>query len=59
MLNSIKKREDQEKSEVLASLQKQVKVYRLQHELCKQNFHEDIKKYLNLSLNILKMSLRR
>ena len=44
MLYSIKDREDLEKSNELVSLQDQVKAVRLQDELGKQNFHEDMKK---------------
>ena len=44
MLYSIKKREDLENLEELASLQNQVKLVRLQDKLGKQNFHEDMKK---------------
>ena len=44
MLYSIKDREDLENLEELVSLQDQVKVVRLQDKLCKQNFHEDMKK---------------
>ena len=44
MLYSIKNREDLENLNELASLQDQVKVVRLQDNLGKQNFHEDMKK---------------
>ena len=44
MLYSIKDREDLEKLEELASLQNQVKAVRVQDNLGKQNFHEDMKK---------------
>ena len=44
MFYSIKKREDLENLEELASLQNQVKVVRLQDKLGKQNFHEDKRK---------------
>ena len=44
MLYSIKDRKDLDELNELASLQKQVKVVRLQDKLGKQNFHEDIKK---------------
>ena len=44
MLYSIKDREDLEKLNKLASLQDQVKAVRLQDELGKQNFHEDMRK---------------
>ena len=44
MLYSIKDREDLENLEELASLENQVKVVKLQDKLCKQNFHEDMKK---------------
>ena len=53
MLYSIKDREDIEKLEELALLQNQVKVVKLQDKLGEQNFHEDIKKSLNLLLNHL------
>ena len=53
MLYSIKDREDIEKLEELALLQNQVKVVKLQNKLGEQNFHEDIKKSLNLLLNHL------
>ena len=44
MLYSIKDREDLGNLIELASLQDQVKVVRLQDELGKQKFHEDMKK---------------
>ena len=44
MLFAINNREDLDKLEELASLQDQVKAVRLQDKLCKQNFHEDMKK---------------
>ena len=44
MLYAIKDREDLEKLEDLVSLEKQVKVVKLQDKLGKQNFHEDMKK---------------
>ena len=44
MLYSIKDREDLENLNELASLQDQVKAIRLQDNLGKQNFHEDMKK---------------
>ena len=44
MLFPIKDREELNKLEELASLQDQVKVFRLQDKLGKQNFHEDMKK---------------
>ena len=44
MLYSIKDREDLEKLNELVSLENQVKVVRLQDNLGKQNFHEDMKK---------------
>ena len=44
MLFPIKDREDLEKLNELASLQKEVKAVRLQDKLGKQNFHEDMKK---------------
>ena len=59
MLYSIKNIEELEKLNELVSLQNQLKVDRLQGMLGKQNFHEDMKKYLNLSLNQIKMSLKR
>ena len=58
MLYSIKDREELEKLNELVSLQNQVKVDRLQDKLGKQNFHEDMKKKLNLSLNHLKILLK-
>ena len=58
MLYSIKDREDLENLEELVSLQDQVKVVRLQDKLVKQNFHEDMKKFLNLLLNQLKTHLK-
>ena len=48
MLYSIKDREDLENLEELVSLQSQVKAVRLQHNLGKQNFHEDMKKVSEL-----------
>ena len=56
MLYSTKDREDLEE---LVSLESQVKPVRLQDKLGRLNFHEDMKKYLNPSLNLLKMSLKR
>ena len=47
MLFAINNREDVEDLNELASLQDQVKAVRLQNELGKQNFHEDMKKYSN------------
>ena len=44
MLYSIKDREDLEKLNELVSLENQVKVVRLQDNLGKQNFREDMKK---------------
>ena len=44
MMFAINNREDLDKLEELALLQDQVKVVRLQDKLCKQNFHEDMKK---------------
>ena len=44
MLFAIKNREDLENLKELASLKNQVKNFRLQDELGKQNFHENIKK---------------
>ena len=58
MLYSIKDREDLENSEEFVSLQAQVKNVRLQDKLGKQNFHEDLKKKLNLLLNHLKILLK-
>ena len=40
----LRKIDDLEKLEELASLQNQVKEVRLQYKLVKQNFHEDMKK---------------
>ena len=50
MLYAIKDREDLEKLNELVSLQDQVKAVRLQEKLGEQNFHEDMKKFLNQSL---------
>ena len=58
MLYSIKDREDLENLNELVSLQDQVKTVKLQDKLGKQNFHEDMKKFLNLSLNHLKIHLK-
>ena len=44
MLYSIKDREDLGNLNELVSLQDQVKTMRLQDEICKQNFHEDMEK---------------
>ena len=63
MLFPIKDREDLEKLNELASLQKEVKSVRLQDKLGKQNFHEDMKKVFepvtksleNTSQNITKV----
>ena len=44
MMFAINNREDLDKLEELASLQDQVRVFRLQDKLGKQNFHEDMKK---------------
>ena len=49
--------EDLQKLDKAASLQNQVEFVSLQDKLGKQNFHEDIRKYLNLSLNHLKTPL--
>ena len=49
MLYSIKDGEDLEKLEELASLQNQVKVFRLQGKLGEQIFHENIKKSIRTS----------
>ena len=59
MLFSIKNIEDLQNLNELVSLENQVKAVRLQDKLGKQNLHEDMKKYSNLSLNLLKMSLKR
>ena len=58
MMFAINNREDLDKLIELASLQDQVKVVRLQVKLGKQNFHEDMKKYLNQLLNHLKLLLK-
>ena len=47
MWHSIKNGEDLDNLKVLVSLQNQVKELRLQDKLGEQNFHENIKKYLN------------
>ena len=47
MLYSIKNRKDLEILEELASLQNQVEEVWLQDRLGKQNFHENIQKYLH------------
>ena len=57
MLHSIENRDDLEKLNELVSLQNQVKVLNLQHELEKQNFPKVWKKYLNPLLKQLKMPL--
>ena len=44
MMFAINNREDLDKLEELASLQDQVKIFRLQDKLGKRNFHEDMKK---------------
>ena len=44
MLYSNKDREDLKELNELAALQDQVKTVRLQDKLCRQNFHEDMKK---------------
>ena len=44
MLYSIENRDDLEKLDELISLQNQKKALRLQNELEKQNFHENMKK---------------
>ena len=54
----IKHREDIQNLNELISLESQVKAVRLQDRLGKQKFHEDMKKYLNLSLNLLKILLK-
>ena len=58
MLYSKKDREDLENLEELVSLQDHVKVVKLQDKFGKQNFHEDIKRSLNLLLNHLKILLK-
>ena len=58
MLFPFKDREDLEKLNELVSLQDQVKAVRLQDKLGKQNFHEDMKKFLNQLLNHLKTPLK-
>ena len=50
--------EDLEKLNELVSLQDQVKTVRSQDKLGKQNFNEDMKKFLNLLLNHLKKLLK-
>ena len=45
MIYSIKDREDSKDLNESASLQNQVQAKRLQDKLCKQNFHEDMKKF--------------
>ena len=57
MLFSFKTREDLDETEEVISLPNQVEALRLQDELCKQNFQEDLKKCLSPSVNILKMYL--
>ena len=57
MLYSIKNREDLENLNQLVSLQEQVKAVRLQDKLGKENFHENIKKYLKQLLIQLKNDL--
>ena len=46
MLYSIKDREDRQNLNELVSLESQVKAVRLQDELGKQNFHENMKKVI-------------
>ena len=58
MLYSIKDREDLENLNDLASLQDQVKVFRLQDKIGKQNFHEDMKKVFEPVTKSLKTSLK-
>ena len=58
MLFPITDREDLETLNELVSLQDLVKVVRLQDKLGKQNFHEDMKKYSNLSLSHSKIHLK-
>ena len=58
MFYAIKNVDDLENSKYLASLQNQVKVVRLQDKLGKQNFHEDMKKSMNLLLNHVKTPLK-
>ena len=50
MLYSIENSDDSEGSNNLISLQDQVKGFRLQYKLDKQNFHEKLKDGLNLLL---------
>ena len=57
MLFSIKNRDDLESLDELVQFQSQVREIRVKYELGKQVFHEDLKKYLNLSLKQSKMSL--
>ena len=52
------KNRDLEELEELNSLQNQVKTERLEKKLSKQNFHDNIKKYLIPLLNHLKIHLK-
>ena len=58
MLYPTKNKEELEKLEELASLQSQLKAVKVQGKLGKQNFPEDVKKYLNQSINHLKIPLK-
>ena len=59
MLYSIKDREDLKNSEELVSLESQVKAVRLQDELGKQNFHEDMKKVFETIAESLEKDISR
>ena len=58
MLYSVKDREDLENLNKLVSIQNQVKTVRLQDKLGKQNFQENMKKFLTLLLNRLNKLLK-
>ena len=59
MLYSIENRNDLENLNGLTLLENQVKELRLQDKLGKQNFHENIKKYLKQLLIQLKIPLKK
>ena len=58
MLYSIKNRASLEKVEELASFKNQVKELRLQGKLGKQNFHQDMKKFFEPLIDIIKDASR-
>ena len=58
MMFAIINTEDLKELNSLVSLQDQVRAVRLQDKLGKQNFHQDMKKFLNQLLNYLNKLLK-